>query len=388
MGEHKSLDVDWKAGTEPGTLEGYASIFGNVDHEGDVVMPGAFKRTVDHWNRSSQPMPLLADHEASTSGVIGSIVSLREDARGLKFKARFSSTPKAQDVRTNMLEGHVKGMSYGYLPIKARRANAQDKNAFPSARRFLEEIRLFELTVTPFPMNDLTDALAKAVVDRPWDGSPSRFTDEQYQRSCLIDRGGDAPVKQRCSLPIREPNGDINKNALGAAAAVLAGGRGGLSGVSPAQKASAARALIRAYGEADMEPPESLRRAAGSTASLDPEWESSMRAALEIPHEGARKAAVDQLVAVYAPPENDSATVEGDEPEDTVDDSVTDDGDTSDDASGDYPLAFLASSSKGEGDGNPPPALPEPLAGLDRDRSATEIDSLESELARDLAQGL
>src|SRR4051794_10393753 len=60
------------------------------------------------------------------------------------------------------------------------------------------------------------------VTNKPWDGSPSRFTDAEWQRSCVLDRGGDAPPKQRCSLPIREPDGTLNRNAVQAAA----GGRG------------------------------------------------------------------------------------------------------------------------------------------------------------------
>lgn len=101
--------------------------------------------------------------------------------------------------------------------------------------------------------------ISRAVTNKPWDGSPARFEDDEYKRSCLIDRGGDAPVKERCSLPVLEPNGDINTKALGAAAAALAGARGGLSGVSMEEKAKAARKLIRYYRTAKMEPPPSLQ---------------------------------------------------------------------------------------------------------------------------------
>jgi hypothetical protein len=72
------------------------------------------------------------------------------------------------------------------------------------------------------------------------------------------------PVKERCSLPVLEPNGDVNANALGAAAAVLSGARGGLRGVSPSDKAKAARKLMRYYAQAEMTPPDSLRRVAAS----------------------------------------------------------------------------------------------------------------------------
>ena len=36
-----------------------------------------------------------------------------------------------------------------------------------------------------------------SISEAPWNGSPAAYSDEQYQRACLIDRGGDAPVKER-----------------------------------------------------------------------------------------------------------------------------------------------------------------------------------------------
>jgi len=92
-----------------------------------------------------------------------------------------------------------------------------------------------------------------ATTSKPWNGSASRFTDEQYRRSCLLDRGGDGPVKSRCSLPVREPDGTLNVNALKAARAALSGARGGLKGVSEEQKKQALARLKRLYSEAGME---------------------------------------------------------------------------------------------------------------------------------------
>lgn len=93
-----------------------------------------------------------------------------------------------------------------------------------------------------------------STTSKSWDGSASRFTDEQYQRSCLIDRGGDASVKTRCSLPVLEPDGTINTNALSAAAGRI----DQLTDVTDAQKSSAKRKLRSLYNAAGMEIPDSL----------------------------------------------------------------------------------------------------------------------------------
>ncbi len=61
-----------------------------------------------------------------------------------------------------------------------------------------------------------------AIVNTPWDGSESRWdTAESYCSSCLIDENpsGKPKVKGLCKLPVKEPNGDLNANAVRNAAA-------------------------------------------------------------------------------------------------------------------------------------------------------------------------
>lgn len=99
--------------------------------------------------------------------------------------------------------------------------------------------------------------------DKPW-GSISESdykTPEAYCRACLIDLNTGEKTKDKCKLPVREPGGALNRNGVHAAAAALAGARGGVS-APPEAKRSAARKLIRLYGELGEEPPDSLRRLA------------------------------------------------------------------------------------------------------------------------------
>src|SRR5258707_13583206 len=164
MPEHMIVPVEWKSVSGgPGELEGYASVFGNVDQGGDVVLPGAFRNTLRYWSRQSQPLPLIADHDLSAEGVIGSVHDAREDATGLRVKARFSSDPKAQSVRTKMIEGHLRGMSFTYETVKHHLGTAAGKSV-----RYLQEVKIFEATVTPFPMNGLAVGSAKADTKKPY----------------------------------------------------------------------------------------------------------------------------------------------------------------------------------------------------------------------------
>ncbi len=90
----------------------------------------------------------------------------------------------------------------------------------------------------------------------------SDYSLEQWHRACLIHlHTGEPTAKNQCKLPVREPDGTLNRNGVHAAAAALAGARGGVD-APVAKKRAAARALLRLYRELDEEPPESIRRLA------------------------------------------------------------------------------------------------------------------------------
>lgn len=81
-------------------------------------------------------------------------------------------------------------------------------------------------------MGDLTD--------RPWSGSSTGYTDEQWRRACVLDRGEAAGEgKQRYGLPVREPDGTLNCRAVANARARISQ----VKGASSEAKAAAQRKL-------------------------------------------------------------------------------------------------------------------------------------------------
>lgn len=101
--------------------------------------------------------------------------------------------------------------------------------------------------------------------DAAWDGSASRYPDtETFCKYCLIDSNpsGEKKIQANCKLPYAEPDGTLNSNAVHAAAAALAGARGGLKDVSAQDKKAAARKLVRLYGELKETPPDSIKNMA------------------------------------------------------------------------------------------------------------------------------
>ena len=148
--------VQWKAAADgSGGLTGYLSTFGNVDLGGDVVMPGAFLEAAAAINAGA-PIPLLADHVATTGSVLGSIVSAHEDAHGLLIGARFASSPDAQSTRTKCLEGHLGKLSMGYEALDESYADRGGQRV-----RLLHRVKLWEGSVVVFPMN--TEAVLTGV---------------------------------------------------------------------------------------------------------------------------------------------------------------------------------------------------------------------------------
>jgi hypothetical protein len=103
------------------------------------------------------------------------------------------------------------------------------------------------------------------ISDKPWNGSPSNYTSaEAYCKACLIDENpsGQRKVKGNCSLPVYDPSGALNRNAVHAAAAALVGARGGVQ-AKPSSKRAAARKLISLYRQLKEQAPDALRRLAG-----------------------------------------------------------------------------------------------------------------------------
>ena len=102
------------------------------------------------------------------------------------------------------------------------------------------------------------------VSNKPWGNfQESDYSVEQWHRACLIHLHDGAPTaKSECKVPVREPDGTLNRNALGPAAAALAGARSPLQ--APAdKKREAARKLIRLYREAGEFAPNSTYNLAG-----------------------------------------------------------------------------------------------------------------------------
>jgi HK97 family phage prohead protease len=125
-----------------GCFAGYASLFGALDDGGDMVMSGAFAKSLAKRGRAGVRM--LFQHDPREP--VGTWEVLREDATGLWAEGRLvPGVPRADALRRLIAARAIDGLSIGFRTVRASR----DGKGGP--RRLLE-IDLWEISIVAFPM--------------------------------------------------------------------------------------------------------------------------------------------------------------------------------------------------------------------------------------------
>jgi HK97 family phage prohead protease len=135
----KSLD-------EAGKFSGLASTYGNVDLGGDVVVPGAFQKTL--LDRGGE-VPILFAHDSRQPVGLG---TLKDTAAGLAVEGQLVlSVGKAKEAYDLLKAKVLRGLSIGYDAIKSD---------YKDGVRYLRELKLFEVSLVVMPMNELATVSA------------------------------------------------------------------------------------------------------------------------------------------------------------------------------------------------------------------------------------
>lgn len=157
--ETKSISTEIKASGDGG-FEGYASVFSQRDSYDDMVIAGAYTKTIQERKGKIRA---LWNHDAMTPP-IGKFTRMEEDSYGLAVTAEFSKTAFAQDVRTLVQEQALDAMSIGYSVVKADYGTENDIEV-----RYLREIKLYEVSIVAFPALEsalITDAKSVSHLER------------------------------------------------------------------------------------------------------------------------------------------------------------------------------------------------------------------------------
>ncbi|SCW79596.1 HK97 family phage prohead protease [Ancylobacter rudongensis] len=125
-----------------GSFEGYAALFGRVDLGRDLILPGAFARSLAE--RGAGGVRMLFQHDPAEP--IGFWTSLTEDSLGLQVKGQLTlDVARAREVLALMRAGAIDGLSIGFRTVEGR--------TDPRTRvRRLSHIDLWEVSIVTFPM--------------------------------------------------------------------------------------------------------------------------------------------------------------------------------------------------------------------------------------------
>lgn len=66
-------------GAPPGTFEAIVAVFGNVDVQGDRIIPGAFAASLAEWKASGDPIPVVFSHQwGNMDAHVGEVIDAKE----------------------------------------------------------------------------------------------------------------------------------------------------------------------------------------------------------------------------------------------------------------------------------------------------------------------
>ena len=141
---------------ETGAFEGYASVFGNKDQGGDIVMKGAFAASLK--SRGPKGVKMLADHDATKR--VGIWTDMAEDENGLLVKGRLLLEKQiGKEAHIDLKSGALTGLSIG----GRTKSDAYDGR---KRARIIKEFDLYEISLVTFPMNEQAQVFAvKSLAD-------------------------------------------------------------------------------------------------------------------------------------------------------------------------------------------------------------------------------
>ena len=141
--EYKVKDMDMAQGR----VLLYASSFGNMDSDGDIMEFGAYAKTITENGPSGKNrIKMLWQHDSWCP--IGKPLSMTETAEGLLIES-YVSDIKNSDYRKLYEQGIITEHSVGFIPIKEEQDRERGVN-------YIKEVKLFEYSAVTWGANEKT----------------------------------------------------------------------------------------------------------------------------------------------------------------------------------------------------------------------------------------
>jgi HK97 family phage prohead protease len=135
----REFQFELKSISSEGTFVGLGAVYNNVDLGGDLILPGSFTKTIAE---KGGRVPLLMGHDSKMP--IG-VANLSDSPQGLVVAGKLVlEADGSRSAYALLKEGVIRGLSIGYDTLKSKMVDGV---------RHLSELKLWEISLTPFPMN-------------------------------------------------------------------------------------------------------------------------------------------------------------------------------------------------------------------------------------------
>lgn len=156
MGE-STMDID----EEKKTVKAVWARFGNIDLDGDIILPEAVTKTIRERGPQGKKMIWsLIDHKASLKTAIGKPMELYVEGDALIAVTKIVDTELGEDIIKMYSEGLINQHSIGFSTIKS---DVQNGN------RVIKELMLYEGSAVLWGANPETPTLGMKSIDGIYD---------------------------------------------------------------------------------------------------------------------------------------------------------------------------------------------------------------------------
>tara|TARA_R110002020_G_C16321697_1_gene774871 strand:- start:16128 stop:17069 length:942 start_codon:yes stop_codon:yes gene_type:complete len=162
-----SLEIK-EVDTESRIVKGYFSAFNNIDSDGDMIMQGAFSKSIQEHgvnSPSNRKISHLAFHDVTRP--VGNLKVLKEDETGLYFESELGTHDDGENALKMYKDGIIKEHSIGfnYLQDKTNFIEVEkEKTEHPLVKQLggywsISEVKLWEGSYVTFGANAETPNL-------------------------------------------------------------------------------------------------------------------------------------------------------------------------------------------------------------------------------------
>lgn len=152
--QHIQAPFEVKSLNEGGKIEGYASVFGTLDSDGDVIVKGAFRETLEACREKGKYPKMLWQHDPSQ--IVGKWTDMAEDEHGLKVSGHFIlDVERGREAYALAKAGVLDSLSVGFNTQEAERGEMRG--------RVITKVDLWEVSCVTWGANPDAKFVAKGL---------------------------------------------------------------------------------------------------------------------------------------------------------------------------------------------------------------------------------